>query len=66
MTEATTIVRMAHVRQAKMCSSGAREFFARHGLNWQDFLKNGIDAETLRATGDAMALQVVKVAENGR
>lgn len=66
MTEQTTIVRMVHVRQAKMCSSGAREFFARHGLNWQDFLKNGIDAEMLRATGDAMALQVVKVAENGR
>lgn len=66
MTETTTIVRMVHVRQAKMCSSGAREFFARHGLNWQDFLKNGINAETLRATGDAMALRVVKVAENGR
>ena len=66
MTGQTTIVRMVHVRQAKMCSSGAREFFARHGLDWQDFLKNGIDAEMLRATGDAMALQVVKVAENGR
>jgi hypothetical protein len=66
MTEQTTIVRMVHIRQAKMCSSGAREFFARHGLNWQDFLKNGIDAEKLRATGDAMAIQVAKVAENGR
>ena len=66
MTEQTTIVRMVHVRQAKMCSSGAREFFARHELDWQEFLKNGIDAEKLRATGDAMALKVVKVAENGR
>lgn len=66
MTERTTIVRMVHVRQAKMCSSGAREFFERHGLDWQDFLNNGIDAEKLRATGDAMAIQVVKVAENGR
>lgn len=66
MTEQTTIVRMVHIRQAKMCSSGAREFFLRHGLDWQDFLKNGINAETLRATGDALALIVVKVAENGR
>lgn len=66
MTETITIVRMVHIRQAKMCSSGAREFFKRHGLDWQDFLNNGIDAEKLRATGDAMAIQVVKVAENGR
>jgi len=35
-------------------------------LDWQEFLKEGVDAEKLRATGDAMALKVVKVAENGR
>lgn len=66
MTNGNLIVKMSHIRQAKMCSGGAREFFARHELDWQDFLKNGIDAEALRKTGDAMALKVVKVAENGR
>jgi len=59
-------VTMRHVRAAGMCSSGAREFFKRYNLNWQDFLKNGIPAKTLIEIGDAMALQVVKVAENGR
>lgn len=53
---------MRDVRAAKMCSSGAREFFKRQGLDWQDFLKNGIDSETLQKTGDAMALKVVEVA----
>lgn len=61
------IVTMRHIRKAEMCSGGARAFFLRHGLDWSLFLKQGIEAEKLAATGDAMALQVVKVAreENG-
>lgn len=55
-------VRMEDVRAAKMCSSGARAFFQRHGLDWQEFLRDGIEAEILVKTGDAMALQVVEVA----
>ena len=27
-------------------------WFRRHGLDWDDFRKNGIDSEKLRATGD--------------
>lgn len=56
------IVRMKHIRQAKLCSDGARGFWARHGLDWTDFLRNGIDAEKLLATGDAQAIKVVEVA----
>lgn len=58
-----TVVHMVHIRRAKQCSQGARAFFVRHGLDWSDFLRNGIDAEKLRATGDAMALSVVEQAE---
>lgn len=65
-TDETVIVRMVHVRAAKMCSRGARAFFERHSLDWSKFLKEGIAAEELEATGDAMALHVVKVARNGR
>lgn len=60
--ETQVIVKMEHVRAARMCSRGARAFFARHGLDWQVFLEKGLPAETLVATGDAMALQVVEVA----
>ncbi|URA07149.1 hypothetical protein P9A48_gp41 [Xanthomonas phage Mallos] len=56
---------MEHIRQARMCSRGARDFFIRHNLDWSTFLQEGIDEELLIATGDAMALQVVEVA-NGR
>lgn len=53
---------MRHVRAARMCSKGARVFFMRHGLDWQTFLREGLPATVIAATGDAMALQVVEVA----
>lgn len=58
-------VYMHHIRKAKMCSSGTRAFFKCHGLDWGDFLKNGIACEDLAATGDKMALDVVEIAKNG-
>lgn len=57
-----TTVTIRDVRKAKMCTRGSRDFFKRHNLDWVSFLKNGIDAVELEATGDAMALKVVEVA----
>lgn len=48
---------------ASQCSRGGREFFARHGLDWSDFLKNGIAANKLREINDEMANQVTLIAE---
>lgn len=62
MTDDELIVTMRDIRGAKMCSDGPRRFFKRHGLDWSDFLTNGIPASKLLATGDAMAAQVVEVA----
>lgn len=64
----TTIVTMQDARAVRTptgrgyCSRGIRAFFARHGLDFQDFLRNGIAAEKLEATGDHMALKAVEVA----
>lgn len=58
----TLLIRMEHVRAAKMCSRGARAFFRRHDLDWDTFLSVGLPAEVILATGDAMAAQVVEVA----
>lgn len=57
-----TTVEMKHIRQARYCAKGARTFFEKHGFDWNDFLKNGIEETKLLATGDAMALKVVEVA----
>ena len=51
------------LRAARYCLAGVRPWFQRHGLNWQDFLSHGIDAERLRATGDALIEPVIQVAE---
>ena len=56
-------VHRRHMRMAGLCASGGRKWFEVHGLNWSEFLAEGIDAETLRATGDALAIRVVELAE---
>lgn len=58
------IVRMEDCRQLRYCARGVRELFARYGLDYSDFLQNGISAEKLlKASGnDAMAVAAVEVA----
>ena len=60
------IVTIAHVRAAGLCVNGSRAWFARHGLDFRAFLREGLDAETLLATGDAMAQRVVDCARQQR
>lgn len=47
------------VRAAGLCVNGTRTWFARHDLDFRAFLREGLDADTLLATGDAMAQRVV-------
>ncbi len=44
------------------CSSGAREWFGRNNLSWNEFVFHGICESKLIATGDAMAIAVVEEA----
>ena len=60
------IVTIAHVRAAGLCVNGSRAWFARHGLDFRAFLREGLDAQTLLATGDAMAQRVVDCARQQR
>lgn len=60
------IVRVQHLRLVKgyskrggYCSRGARAWFAAHGLDWAAFVRNGIDADVLRATRDPFALKLL-------
>lgn len=46
------------------CSRQSRAFFAEHGLDWLDFVRGGIDAKVLAATGNALALHLVEHARN--
>lgn len=46
------------------CGIGARAWFARHGLDWTAFVRDGLAASVLEATGDALALRVVQHARS--
>ena len=59
------IIRMCHIRKAKMCCHGTRSFFYKNNLDWKDFVKNGIEEEMLLKTNDAMAQHVVEIANGG-
>lgn len=68
MTSEVTSVRveLRHLRLCKpraICHGGARKWWARQGLDWADFVANGIDSSVLTATRDGLALRVVKTAE---
>ena len=45
------------------CSRGMRDFAERYELDWENFLRNGIDAEILRAIDDHMVRAVIAEAE---
>jgi len=58
-----TIVLHRHCRELGYCNRGLRQWFAREGLDWADFLKHGIAAESLRKTNNAMADRAIARAE---
>ena len=58
-----TRVTIQDLRDARYCLAGVRPWFRRHKLDWQDFLAHGIEADRLRATGDALVEPVIRIAE---
>lgn len=58
----SVIVRSKHMRAAKLCSAGVRTWWKKHGLDYNDFLTNGIPAQTLLDTGDPLAARAVEMA----
>lgn len=69
MTDSLIVTR-AHMRTVPgfkkkpgYCGTGGRAWFARHGFDWSDFLKNGIAAEKLLSTQCALAQALVEHAK---
>lgn len=49
---------------ARYCAPGLRAFFSRHGLDLRAFVRQGLPASVIEATGDAMALRAAKLARD--
>ena len=56
------LVTHGDMRRLGYCNRGAREWFARHQLDWSMFIDQGLPAPMLLATGDCMAEDVVAAA----
>lgn len=53
------VITMDDISRAGFCARGAKAFFHEHDLDFRDFLKNGVAADQLAATGDARALKTI-------
>ncbi|CNJ03221.1 Uncharacterised protein [Yersinia aldovae] len=59
------LITMTHIRAAGGCAWGLRTFFERYQLDLDAFFRDGgIDSAVLMGTGDALALNVVRLAES--
>lgn len=57
-------ITMEHIRAGGGCAWGLRTFFARYHLDLEAFIRDGgIDADALLNTGDALAINIVRQAE---
>lgn len=57
------IVNTKDVRACNLCVRGMKSWFDANHLSFEEFVRNGIDAETLAATGDHYATQVIEAAK---
>lgn len=67
-----TVDHLRHLRNIVgkgYCVKGSRAWAERHGIDFDKFVREGVPASVLVATQDALALELVRVAqeeENGR
>ena len=45
------------------CNAGLRKWFPRDGISFDDFRRDGVTTDWLRATGDAMAMRLADAVE---
>lgn len=55
-------VTMQHAKILTYCSKGMKIWAEEHGLNYINFIKNGLDESVFLEIGDTLALRVVDLA----
>ena len=45
------------------CNAGLRKWFPRDGVSFDDFRRDGVTTDWLRASGDAMAMRLAEAVE---
>ena len=61
------MVYLRHIKAAGYCiARGAKPWFEHHGLDWRDFIRNGIPASRILAANDSLSALVVEIAQKER
>ena len=58
------LITISDIRRQGYCVSGIRSWFDSHHLNFRSFLQQGVESDTLLATGDDLARKVVQAKLN--
>jgi hypothetical protein len=58
MSNEEIIVTIDDIRSINFCSRGARQWFARQGLDFHEFITKGLPISQVDAVGDALSKQV--------
>ncbi len=59
----TVIATHEDAKSLGYCNAGLRKWFPRDGVSFDDFRKDGVTVDWLRATGDAMAIRLAEAVE---
>ncbi len=60
------IVTIDHARAAGFCAIAVRRWCEAHGIDFKEFLVNGLDEARIEEIGDAAGLEALRVARDGR
>ena len=53
---------LRHLRLVGYCVPSSRAWAKQHGVDWREFVRDGLDATVLESSGDALAMKLVEVA----
>lgn len=56
-------VTMADCRKAGYCVAGVRRWLEANGIEWRDFVRNGVAVERVEQIDDAMSQAVIAIAK---
>jgi len=63
-SETDPIITINDARKAGYCVNGMRKWARHHNLDFKDFVKNGLPASKLLATGDQLGINIVNRAKD--
>ncbi len=56
---------LSDIRRMRYCHAGVRRWCAARGIDWADFVKNGVPVSRIEGIDDAMCKRLIKAVRHG-